>query len=487
MKISTCTASEVTVSWFSAIIMTCWSPFASCFEREPYYSSDKRPSMIVHNQPSFQPRPVAVTEAGYPGAEWKQRPPRKSFGSSRTGFNGRNRFWSDGSPRRPLISAPSDFRHLQSGSLQFPPDVPPSNCQPSPRQDQCHEDEFAGHESCFRPLELNIYTMDRHISPLLPHFEFPRITTPPPPPAYCAERSEDRLQLSLQRSYSSISFHVPRRHPVDSSLSVTPEELPPQIPAKSRYRVRAYTAPEVEAIKERVASALIEVDILQKQIDDVIERQSICVNSRPSTAHSIARAHDLEPMPSIPALPPAAPSFAERLNADVERPQTAPSKTSVNATLSHRKTTPEDNFRVTMKQNQAMCESQVLPPPLPLVLRPPLRKKKSFSRVSTWLFPGQDQGKTVGFDAVTNKPGPVKNKGGFYQIVSSDNTVGQRSCESIDSISTWQTRDEQHTTPSSRQSTPASKHEEHPEIARRGTFGKNDARIGKPPVGVVAW
>lgn len=193
-------------------------------------------------------------------------------------------------------------------------------------------------------------------------------------------------------------------------------------------------------------------------------------------------------MPSIPALPPAAPSFAERLNADAERPQTAPIKTSVNATLSHRKTAPEDNFRATMKQNQAMCESQILPPPLPLVLRPPLRKKKSFSRVSTWLFPGQDQGKTVGFDAVTNKPGPVKNKGGFYQIVSSKGTVGQRSCESIDSISTWQTGDEQHTTPSisSRESTPASKHEEHHEIERRATFGKNDARIGQPPVSVVA-
>lgn len=250
---------------------------------------EKRPSMVVHSQPSFQPRPVAMTGTECRDAPWKQMPPRKSFGSTRTSFTARSRFWSDGSSRRPLISAPSDFRHVQSGSLQFPPDLYAPNYQPTQRHPRRREDEFVRQGSRFRPLELSIYMPDRRISPILPHFEFPRIITPPPPPAYRAERSEDDHQVSRQRSYSSMSFHVPRRHPVDISPSAAQDELPPQIPAKSKYRRRAYTAPEVDAIKERVASALIEVEMLQKQIDDVIERQSIYASSRPSTSHSMAR------------------------------------------------------------------------------------------------------------------------------------------------------------------------------------------------------
>ncbi|KHN97889.1 uncharacterized protein MAM_04278 [Metarhizium album ARSEF 1941] len=279
-----------------------------------------------------------------------------------------------------------------------------------------------------------------------------------------------------------MSFHVPRRHVVDPALPAGPKELPPQIPPKSRHRARAYTAPEAEAIKERVASALIEVDILQRKINDVVARQSIYINSRPSTAHSmmIQQIHDLEPMPLIPALPPAAPSFSQRLNADIKRPLTAPIKASANAIPCHEKTTPEDSLMATVKQNQAVS------PPLSRVLRPPLRKKKSFSHVSAWLFSDHDQGKPRDFDVVTNRPKPVKNRGGFYQIVSAHGTVGQRSCESINSISTWQSRDEEDTTPSmsSSESTPMSKQEEKSKTDRRATFGKDDARIGKPPVGV---
>lgn len=198
---------------------------------------------------------------------------------------------------------------------------------------------------------------------------------------------------------------------------------------------------------------------------------------------------ELEPMPSIPALPPAAPSFAQRLNADTERPQTAPIKTPTptpTPTGGHRKTS-EDGLVAPMNRGQAVRENQPLPPPLPLVLRPPLRKKKSFSRVSTWLFPGQDEGRNGSFDSVTNKPKPVKSSGGFYQVVSADGTVAQRSCESIDSLSTWETEDEERTalTTWSPESTPAPKQEERTMIERRATFGKNDARLGKPLVGVA--
>lgn len=190
-------------------------------------------------------------------------------------------------------------------------------------------------------------------------------------------------------------------------------------------------------------------------------------------------------MPSIPALPPAAPSFAQRLNADTERPQTAPIKTPT-PTAGHRKTS-EDGMMATVSHGQVVRENQPLPPPLPLVLRPPLRKKKSFSRVSTWLFPGQGEGKLGSFELVTNKPRPVKTSGGFYQVVAADGTVAQRSCESIDSLSTWETEDEERTAPTtwSPESTPAPKQEERATIERSATFGKNDARLGKPLVGVA--
>jgi hypothetical protein len=156
-----------------------------------------------------------------------------------------------------------------------------------------------------------------------------------------------------------------------------------------------------------------------------------------------------------------APSFAERLNADVERPRNAPIKTSDTSISSYRKTN-EDGTNVMVHQNQAVLEHQTLPPPLPLVLRPPLRKKKSFSRVSSWLFPGQDQEKGGHFESVTNKPMPVKDSEGFYQIVSTDETVGQRSSDSIDTLSTCGSQDEERTAPTtwSPESTPAPKQDD---------------------------
>lgn len=70
-----------------------------------------------------------------------------------------------------------------------------------------------------------------------------------------------------------------------------------------------------------------------------------------------------------------------------------------------------------------------LAPPLPLILRPPLRKKKSFSRVSNWLFPAgaedREQPTTpkaqhtrdLSLDSVTNAPQPLTDRDGFYQTL----------------------------------------------------------------------
>lgn len=86
-----------------------------------------------------------------------------------------------------------------------------------------------------------------------------------------------------------MSFHVPRKGGVGGSPSTMNDAIPPLIPPKAKARARAHTSPEVNVITERVASAMIEVERLQRQIDDVIERQSLYAPSRPSTAYSMAQ------------------------------------------------------------------------------------------------------------------------------------------------------------------------------------------------------
>lgn len=136
-------------------------------------------------------------------------------------------------------------------------------------------------------------------------------------------------------------------------------------------------------------------------------------------------------MPDIPALPPDAPSFSERLSYD--RPHTAPSQAP---------------GRTSYKANSSRkVEGRAPPPPLPLRLRPPLRKKKSFSRVSTWLFPGEEPNQDIGLESLTNVPKPVTNTGGFYQI--SGTKVDQRcSIDTLSMSSDW-TVEEEETIPTS--------------------------------------
>ncbi|POR33651.1 Uncharacterized protein TPAR_06141 [Tolypocladium paradoxum] len=458
---------------------------------------EKQPFPVIHSQPPYQPRPVAVPETEAFEHSWREPISGESVESRRTGFSMGSRFRSDESWRRPLISAPSDFRHLNSGAFQLPQDHQP------PRHRRQSSSQRGG---SFRPLELSIYMPDNHMSPVLPHLDC-RGNITPPPPAYLASRADEDRPLARQRSYSSMSFHIPRRHVMESSPSTVQEELPPRIPPKALGRARAYTSPEVEAIKERVASAMMEVERLQKQIEDVIERQSLCASSRPSTSHSVARTMpgkdvgatsmlslhelinlpvELEPMPSIPALPPAAPSFAERLNPDLDRPHTAPIKPQ---SCMASRAMPLGDSSVPAERTTPVCrdEGRPLPPPLPLVLRPPLRKKKSFSLVSTWLFPGAEQSSDMSIGSVTNAPRPVKGREGFYQCIAANEARGRQSFDSLDSSSTWETDDEQCTAPTtwSPGSTPVTKAEEAPHIGieRSATFGKKDARSAKSSVG----
>lgn len=173
-------------------------------------------------------------------------------------------------------------------------------------------------------------------------------------------------------------------------------------------------------------------------------------------------------MPSIPALPPSAPSFAERLN-EFDRPQTAPLKTAFE--ISNRSQEFGDG-KTTSSTPTRLQYDQTLLPPLPLVLRPPLRKKKSFSRVSSWLFPRSYHERDVSLDSITNLPRPVKGTEGFYQCVAPGDAE-RRSFDTVGTVETWDSEGEHRTVPTtlSPGSTPITK-ADGPSLERTATFGR---------------
>lgn len=201
-------------------------------------------------------------------------------------------------------------------------------------------------------------------------------------------------------------------------------------------------------------------------------------------------------MPSIPALPPAAPSFAERLSTD--RPQTAPSAASAVHTPRRAKALQEASAAlITPPPSRGNEDQQPLPPPLPLVLRPPLRKKKSFSRVSSWLFFSNNDGcpdnqqqheRQISLDSVTNLPRPVKGREGFYQCVAPSSQAGRQSFDTLSTVQTWETEDDDEdedgnrtvrTTTWSPGSTPVTKPDDvTTPLERMATFGKGQVHRG---------
>ena len=217
---------------------------------------------------------------------------------------------------------------------------------------------------------------------------------------------------------------------------------------------------------------------------------------------------DLEPMPSIPALPPNAPSFAERLSTD-GRPHTAPSKPLTTpkrevfaadspSTINTPSSAQTSYSRVRTESPMHFRDDYMdrpLAPPLPLVLRPPLRKKKSFSRVSNWLFPGAEHQREMSMDSVTNLPMPVTDKDGYYQCVAPPADITRTSVDTVSSTSTssWETEEEGQTVPTttwSPGSTPTLKNDtpkQTPTIERTPTFGRgNNASSHRPQsVGVA--
>jgi len=379
--------------------------------------------------------------------------PRKRRGSGWSSFSARKRLLPSHSsqPRRPQISKPSNFRHVYSESFHFPASGSSlSNARPG----------------SFHPLELNIRLSDTRLSPILPNMDYPSPPVTPPPRVYTASSpSDDSPAVSHQRSYSSMSFHIPRRPINGSSVFDSPRSDASILRRPQATRIRGYTtsssstaqSPIMEDLVARVANAMLERDRLQEQIDDVIERQSIYISSRPSTAygqpgwcpdynvgldqeHNLTVAVEMEPMPEIPALPPDAPSFSERLGSDLAlaAPTQQPTRTPYQANSSRK------------------IEGRVPPPPpLPLRLRPPLRKKKSFSRVSSWLFPatGAEHKREISLDSLTNAPKPVSGRGVFYEVAHPGSNGGGRprsfDSESSSTVSDWTVEEEQTTIPTS--------------------------------------
>ncbi|KAI3336066.1 hypothetical protein F4824DRAFT_489331 [Ustulina deusta] len=398
--------------WSHCISQCCEAVASPLDEKSRSQDSFNTSFSIVYDEPSFMPQPSLAPLGNTSEVFSEGRVPRKRRASGWSGFSvGKRLLPSNTSlPRRPQISGPSNFRHVYSESFQFPAG---SSSQSKLRP------------TSFRPLELNLNSSDTQLSPILPHLNYPSPPVTPPPRAHTlsSPSDSDSPAMSHQRSHSSMSFSIPRR-PVNGgsvfesprSHTSTPQRLQP-------VRTRGYASPSppspiVEDLVERVANAMLERDRLQEQIDDIVEKQSIFSSSRPSTAHGQP---EMEPMPEIPAMPPNAPSFSERLSSDhVQSTSTKPSTRTRYQANSSRK-----------------MEGRVPPPPLPLRLRPPLRKKKSFSRVSSWLFPaGAEHKKEISLDSLTNVPRPVGGGGGFYQVARPGPTR-RSSFDSASTVSDW--------------------------------------------------
>ncbi|KAL2754413.1 hypothetical protein ACRALDRAFT_1076138 [Sodiomyces alcalophilus JCM 7366] len=481
------TFSQAYTRWLS-LISQCCAPLSACLDDKadgsPATTEEKRSVAVLRDQPAPVSMPMSMPFAG-PRQDSCQRETRRlaAENESPAGFGSPVTERCRSSPaaamattlRRPQISGPSDFRRLDSESFHFPQYT---HLQRVSRRPPLPPD--------FRPIELSIRTPGKQLSPILPLFEFPS-TMSLPPSAHVPGKRDDDCNLGPDRSYSPMSFHVPRKP--TASPPTLQDELPPKIPPKSR--ARAYTSPNIERMKERIAYAMIEVEKLQREIDSVMERQSVgAANSRPSTAYSMTPL-DMEPMPSIPALPPAAPSFAERLSTD--RPQTAPSVPSAVRIPCRAKTFAEASAAFITPPPSRGSEDQPLPPPLPLVLRPPLRKKKSFSRVSSWLFPseggsdGQQHQRQISLDSVTNLPRPIKGREGFYQCVAPGGQTGRQSFETLSTVPTWETDEDEdedgsrtvHTTTWSPGSTPVTKPDDvTTPLERVATFGRDHGHGG---------
>lgn len=269
---------------------------------------EHKPRVVLRDQPAREAPPSAeplwTNETSYE-KPWDgessrgRRRPSSSWSRATSGTPWFSKSSSATTRRRPKISHPSNFRHLHSESFQFPPAEP---ALPQPVEKR----------SSFHPLELSYQSREHTFSPLLDFFSAVVVDddpVTPPPKAHTSptrwDRQHPRPTLRHERSYSPMSFHIPRKHLRDNSFgssSASPATPPPpSIPTKSRARAHTSpSSPPVDALVERIASAMIVKDRLDAEIESIIERQSLYISSRPSTAYGPGKPPPLPPPPPSP-------------------------------------------------------------------------------------------------------------------------------------------------------------------------------------------
>ncbi|KAL1896934.1 hypothetical protein Cpir12675_002582 [Ceratocystis pirilliformis] len=368
-------------------------------------------------------------------AAWRKRQRERRSGTNR-------------SVRSLQISAPTNFRHVASQSFSTTPggifDVQAydqSDSQPS-----------------FHLLELSIHQASQRLSPILPHFQLPQSAAS----SQLSLHDTDDAKRNIYNSSPSrtLSFHLPRRalctpqHQFPGAIAEGEEETNIDICPRSYYRPPSCThiAPRSEKAVERIASAIIERELLERAIEDCIERESPYFSSRPSTAITSSRRNETTntetPILSVPTLSASVDSFAHRvhgtINEQLPMRRFSPSPLMSNS-LPSSPATHSVKSRVISHSTTAI---DTITPPLPLVLRPPLRKKRAFSRVSSWLLlkqePWRQHHRDMSLDSVTNSPRPITDRDGFYQcftppLLKDESLDG----ESIESVLDWDSGDDE--------------------------------------------
>lgn len=440
-------------------------------EKEMLIQYDQPRLIPPHYVPQDPERPSTQSSIRPSTREWMARGRDYAASTATRGSLSVRRRFQHGThiSRRPQISAPSNFIHLRSESQQ---------------------------SDRFRALELSIYMGDSQLSPILSHFEV-EASPSYPPAALLHTRSESALsnftiprkpvrnrKVSTGRLESPLpdlpvdaettrdkrqELFLPRPASLSTQdlLAALQEQLPKPPPLA---RMRSKTSP-VQMLHNphseqciRVKSILQERQDLDDRLRDIEtiieERQSVYMGGSSMSVVSTAaqgQSHvllrnsrakltsaDPLPLPSPSPLGPAAHALSDG------RPSTAPNptvripvraKSFTDASAVFRTSHPVPSS-IHPKSSTHHDRSPPPPPPLPLIFhpttpRPPLRKKKSFSLVSKWLFPGPDPSTmpdSFSSESITNTPAPVAARAGFYQCVD----VGQqprRASSSFDSLS----------------------------------------------------
>jgi hypothetical protein len=455
--------------WLSSAVSCCASlgdcersqkldgmPFQYPIERPTLTTKGiEKPMIVLHNQqprlippprPFSQYRPSTRSSAREVLARSRDLASRAA---SRGSFSVRRKVNAYNGPRRPRIGSPTDFRHVQNVM---------------PRRTER-----------FKPLELSIYLPENRLSPILPYFGASEEVLPSfPPPTFAHDRSMSSSSAHLiprkpvyahggSRGGSFDAGNAPSRYvdwvsPSAVDLSIQRPSLDKELPAFPAPARLRHEPPNhnLRASEQytRVRSVLKERDDLDRRLhdlDDMIERRRSVYASRPPTA----TATYLPPPPSKDHIPfnlfiylcfiatPPTQTSQPTIIVPILTPPSTPPRPSSKPTLriphpplrhasftSHPPTPPDQR---TYRLPVTISPTEPPPPPLPLTListtpYPPLRKKKSFSTVSKWLFPTPIDGAdgTDAMQGITNSPRPIGKGEGFYRCVELSEAAEQK-------------------------------------------------------------